>query len=102
MAFGISREELRQWKHRVSEGEIAFITHYWVHPRFPQYTTVTKVGCADRQRLMEWAAENSLRAEWIHDRPPFPHFDLIGEKQIELLYKYEKYDQIKRFGLEMK
>lgn len=35
MAFGINREELTRWKKAVSAGEIAFLTHYWLDPRFP-------------------------------------------------------------------
>lgn len=35
MAFGIKREEMKQWKASVARGEIAYLTHYWVDPRFP-------------------------------------------------------------------
>ena len=30
MAFGIKRVELQAWKKAVSEGEMAFLTHYWL------------------------------------------------------------------------
>lgn len=51
MAFGIKRKELVEWKKKVSQGEIAFLTHYWIDDRFPGMTTVTKVGCADLEKL---------------------------------------------------
>ncbi|UFJ41171.1 hypothetical protein LOK74_01005 [Brevibacillus humidisoli] len=99
MAFGITREELQEWKEAVSRGEIAFLTHYWLDPRFPQIKTVTKVGCSNLQLLSEWCVANGLDPDHIHHRPPFPHFDLIGPKQKEILQKERLWDQLKRFGL---
>ncbi|CAM5790654.1 MULTISPECIES: hypothetical protein [Brevibacillus] len=99
MAFGISREELNEWKQSVSRGEIAFITHYWHDPRFPGIRTVTKVGCSDRQRLTDWCVANGLNPVYIHDRPPFPHFDLMGPKQKEILEKENQWEQVTRFRL---
>lgn len=98
MAFGIKREELIAWKQKVKNGEIALITHYWIHPRYP-VDTVTKAGCSDLQKLMEWGQKYGLRKEWIHHRSEFPHFDLIGEKQIEILEEEGLYDQLTRFRL---
>ncbi|GAB6931343.1 hypothetical protein JCM10914A_53260 [Paenibacillus sp. JCM 10914] len=99
MAFGINREELKHWKKQVAQGDIAFLTHYWFDKRFPQFNTVTKVGCADIHRLQEWCVANDLNPDYIHYRLPYPHFDLIGPKQTELLRKYELYDHIQRFDL---
>jgi hypothetical protein len=99
MAFGITREELAQWKEAVARGEIAFITHYWLDPRFPGSKTVTKVGCANLARLSAWCTANGLSPRHIHNRPPFPHFDLIGPKQKEILRKEHLLDQLERFGL---
>lgn len=99
MAFGIGREELNRWKKTVSEGRIAFLTHYWLDPRFPGITTVTKVGCADLNRLADWCRENGLPPEYIHNRSPFPHFDLIGPKQAEILRREEQWEQLRRFRL---
>lgn len=99
MAFGISKHELQQWKQIVSRGEIAFLTHYWYDPRFPQFKTVTKVGCSDLTQLKRWCLDNGLDPQYIHNRRPYPHFDLIGPKQAELLQKYSDERQIKHFGL---
>ena len=30
MAFGIKKDELNEWKSKVRNGEIAFLTHYWL------------------------------------------------------------------------
>lgn len=99
MAFGITREELTQWKEAVTRGEIAFITHFWLEPRFPGINTVTKVGCTNLERLSEWCTANGLDPKYIHNRDPFPHFDLIGSKQIEILKKERLWDQLERFRL---
>lgn len=99
MAFGITREELKQWKEQVTSGEIAYITHYWVDPRFKNIKTVTKVGCSDINRLTEWCNENGLPPQYIHNRAPFPHFDLIGPKQREILMKEGLENQLKRFKM---
>jgi len=99
MAFGINRSELTEWKRRVKQGEIALITHYWIHPKFPQYRTLTKAGCSDLEKLAEWGEQYGLKREWIHLRSSYPHFDLIGSKQREILFREQKWDQLKRFGL---
>jgi len=52
MAFGITKEQLMSWKKLVKRGEIAFLTHYWYDERFPQYHTVTKVGCSNINKLI--------------------------------------------------
>jgi len=99
VAFGINRKELEAWKKRVSEGEIAFLTHFWSDPRFPGIHTVTKVGCADLELLTAWCVKNGLNPKYIHHREEFPHFDLIGEKQKEILQKERQWDQLTRFRL---
>ncbi|SFA89094.1 MULTISPECIES: hypothetical protein [unclassified Bacillus (in: firmicutes)] len=85
MAFGIKREELMEWKRRVESGEIAFLTHYWVDDRFPDARTVTKVGCKDLVKLIKWGQQYGLEKEWIHHRQGYPHFDLLGSRQKEIL-----------------
>ncbi|MCV9950437.1 hypothetical protein [Paenibacillus sp. BT-177] len=97
MAFGITRQELMSWKREVSRGEIAFLTHYWLDDRFPGITTVTKVGCSDLDKLRLWCKHNGLDPQYIHQRQPYPHFDLIGNKQTEILRKYGMSDQLRRF-----
>ncbi|MGC5328431.1 hypothetical protein [Brevibacillus sp. SYSU BS000544] len=99
MALGIRREELNRWKEAVTREEIAYLTHYWLDPRFPDIKTVTKVGCNNLEKLTEWCTANGLNPKYIHNRPPYPHFDLIGPKQKEILIKEKLWDQIERFNL---
>lgn len=99
MAFGITRSELNQWKESVLRGEITYLTHYWLEPRFPGIKTITKVGCADLKTLTNWCLSHGLNASYIHKRDHYPHFDLIGPKQKEVLYKENQWEQINRFGL---
>jgi hypothetical protein len=99
MAFGISRAELNSWKEQVLRGEIAYLTHYWLHPRYPGITTVTKVGCSNLDQLHHWCISYGLPTDRIHLRDKFPHFDLIGPKQKEILSKEGLVDQIQRFRL---
>ncbi len=99
MAFGITRTELNQWKASVASGNTAFLTHYWFDPRFPHLRTVTKVGNANLQKLTEWCAEHGLNPKYIHNRTPFPHFDLIGAKQKEILIKENLEHHLDRFKL---
>ncbi|TJY44522.1 hypothetical protein E5161_03860 [Cohnella pontilimi] len=99
MAFGIKREELEAWKEQVERGEIAFLTHFWLEPRFPGINTVTKVGCADLDRLTDWCVANGLNPKYIHRRQPFPHFDLIGPKQKEILTRERLWEQMRKFGM---
>ncbi|WP_338452345.1 hypothetical protein R4Z09_10935 [Niallia oryzisoli] len=88
MAFGIKRHELLEWKRNVDRGEIAFLTHYWLDSRFPGCKTVTKVGCKDIEKLINWGKQYGLKAEWIDRRKNrYPHFDLLGQKQKEILEK---------------
>lgn len=95
MAFGIKRNDLKNWKENIDNGEIAFLTHYWIDDRFPDCTTVTKVGCSDLNKLISWGEKYGLRAEWIHDRKDgYAHFDLLGEKQREILQKEGKNDHL--------
>ncbi|SFE37016.1 hypothetical protein [Alteribacillus iranensis] len=100
MAFGIKRSELESWKKLASKGEVAFITHYWYDERFPDCTTVTKAACSDLSTLIKWGQKYGLKKEWIHYREWFPHFDLLGEKQLYILKEENKTDQIARFQLE--
>lgn len=99
MAFGINRQELNQWKQAVSRGEIAYLTHYWLDPRFPGIKTVTKVGCNDLARLEDWCLRHDLSPAYIHHRPPFPHFDLLGPKQRDILIQEQLWEQLNRFHL---
>ncbi|MFC3800190.1 hypothetical protein [Cohnella sp. GCM10012308] len=99
MAFGVKREELEAWKRKVAAGEIAFLTHYWFEPRFPGVKTITKVGCADLGKLSDWCSLHGLNPAYIHVRRPFPHFDLIGDKQSEILRIEGQWEQLERFGM---
>ncbi len=96
MAFGISRTQLMEWKEKASNGEIAFLTHYWLDDRFPNCTTVTKVACSNRQALIEWGRQYGLKQEWIHQRDVYPHFDLVGTVQKDVLWKEGQIDQLHR------
>ncbi|RFU68425.1 hypothetical protein [Bacillus sp. V59.32b] len=88
MAFGINRGQLAEWKQKIDKGEIAFLTHYWLDDRFPDCKTVTKVGCRDLEKLAEWGKKYGLKKEWIdHRKDSYSHFDLLGEKQKEILQK---------------
>lgn len=98
MAFGITKYELVNWKDQVKRGEIAFLTHYWYDERFPQYSTVTKVGCNSVTKLIEWGEQYNLSAEWIHNGK-YPHFDLMGHKQYHILKCEGILSHIKRFNL---
>ncbi|MBD0406448.1 hypothetical protein CHH79_00230 [Bacillus siamensis] len=99
MAFGITRRELERWKRDVSEGKIAFLTHYWLDDRFPEAKTVTKAGSSDLDKLIRWGSEYGLKPEWIHHKNAFPHFDLLGETQKRILEKEHLTDHIRRFKL---
>ncbi|MGG4267181.1 hypothetical protein [Peribacillus simplex] len=86
MAFGIKRADLVTWKQQIDQGQIAFLTHYWLDDRFPGCKTVTKVGCKDLDHLSEWGKKYGLKKEWIHQRKDgYSHFDLLGDKQKEVL-----------------
>lgn len=100
MAFGINRKELQLWKRKINSGEVAFLTHYWLDERFPGYKTVTKVGCSDLEKLQEWGRKHELKSEWIHLRKDgYSHFDLIGEKQKEILRRENLVEHLQRFNL---
>jgi hypothetical protein len=99
VAFGITREELAQWKEAVTRGEIAFLTHFWFDPRFQDIKTVTKVGCSNLERLSEWCISNGLNPKYIHNRRPYPHFDLMGPKQREILLREGLWRQLERFKM---
>ncbi len=99
MAFGISKEELKQWKFKVQNGEIAFLTHYWQDPRFSGLTTVTKVGCIDIEKLSSWGLQYGLKKEWIHYRYQFPHFDLLGDVQRRVLLAEKLEQHLIRFKI---
>ncbi|WHY99842.1 hypothetical protein [Peribacillus simplex] len=86
MAFGIKRGDVVAWKQKIDQGQIAFLTHYWLDDRFPGCKTVTKVGCKDLLRLSQWGKKYGLKKEWIHHRKDgYSHFDLLGDKQAEIL-----------------
>ncbi|WP_156289156.1 hypothetical protein [Oceanobacillus salinisoli] len=99
MAFGLKRDELRAWQEKVRCGKIAFLTHYWMDERFPESYTVTKVGCSDLEKLQKWGEKYGLDSKWIHRDDKYPHFDLFGEYQREVLYKEKQFEQIERFNL---
>ncbi|MFD1848908.1 hypothetical protein [Oceanobacillus bengalensis] len=99
MAFGIDRAELRAWKSNVKDGKIDFLTHYWLDSRFPGCYTVTKVGCSDINRLIEWGETYNLDPNWIDKHDTYPHFDLFGEYQKKILESENKWEQIERFNL---
>ncbi len=99
MAFGLKREELIEWKKQVIASEIAIITHYWQDDRFPHITTVTKIGCADLNKLVEWGSKYNLKPEWVDLRVDYPHYDVFGSKQIEILLSENQINQIKRFKI---
>lgn len=99
MAFGITRNELRDWKQKVAAGEIAFLTHHWLDERFPLCHTVTKVGCKDLKKLIKWGEKHGLQEGWIHERDKFPHYDLFGNIQLQVLTKEQQFEQIIKFKL---
>lgn len=99
MAFGIKRSELIQWKEQVTSGQIAFLTHYWLDDRFPDCNTVTKVGCRDVEKLKQWGRAYGLEDHWIDYKDNYPHYDLFGKYQREVLHNEQIWDQIRRFGL---
>jgi len=95
VAFGIKRQEIVAWKKKIDQGEIAFLTHYWLDDRFPDCKTVTKVGCHDLEKLAAWGKKYGLKKEWIDYRTDgYSHFDLLGDKQISILEKEGLYDHI--------
>ncbi|MCZ2258162.1 hypothetical protein [Sporosarcina sp. G11-34] len=97
MAFGIKRDELVAWKQAVGNGEIAFLTHYWLDERFPGCKTVTKVGCVDIAKLVEWGKQYGLKKDWIDMRDDYPHFDLFGTYERDILLNEGLSEQLKRF-----
>lgn len=99
MAFGITRKQLTEWKKRVRRGEIAYLTHYWIDERFPGITTVTKVGCCDLDKLRAWCRRHRLNPQYIHMHEKYPHFDLIGPRQKQILMEEQLWDHIRRFKL---
>lgn len=91
MAFGISRKELKIWKQAIDQGQIAFLTHYWIDDRFPNVNSVTKVGCQDIEQLVLWGKQFGLKREWIHYREDgYSHYDLLGEYQKEIFHQLHK------------
>ncbi|WNB90263.1 hypothetical protein [Bacillus sp. NEB1478] len=97
MAFGIKKEQLKKWKREVKAGNISFITHFWLDSRFPGEKSVTKVGCKDLNKLISWGEKYGLKAEWIHEKEAYPHFDLIGDKQRIIMKKEGRYNELDKF-----
>lgn len=97
MAFGITRAELNEWKNNVQNGKIAFLTHYWIDNRFPGCNTVTKVGCSNLHTLIEWGKKYGLKEEWIDHKEAYPHFDLFGQYEHDILVNEGLLDQLLRF-----
>jgi len=98
MAFGITRRDLQEWKQAVSRGEIAFLTHYWYDERFPECHTVTKVGSNSLPTLIAWGNQYGLLPKWIH-QGTYPHFDLLGSRQYDILLNEGLVDHINQFKL---
>lgn len=97
MAFGLRKEDICEWKMKIDQGEIAFLTHYWIDDRFPGCNTVTKVGCSDLNKLIAWGKKHGLKPEWIDYRDDgYSHFDLVGERQNEILNKENLLAQLRR------
>lgn len=99
MAFGVKKEELKDWKTKVTKGEIAILTHFWIDERFPGCSSVTKVGCSDLRKLKKWGEQYGLHPGWIHLDPNYPHFDLFGDRQYHILAEEKRWDHIERFHL---
>ncbi|GEM01326.1 hypothetical protein SAMN05421839_10939 [Halolactibacillus halophilus] len=99
MAFGITREELKQWQQQVTRGDIAFLTHYWQDSRFKEATSVTKVGSSDLVKLKQWGEKYNLHPNWIDYKEDYPHFDLFPPFQKAILEQEGYMDHIKRFNL---
>ena len=97
MAFGINRTELNEWKEQVRNGQIAFLTHYWLDERFPGCNTVTKVGCSNITLLIEWGKQYGLQEEWIDLKEGYPHFDLFGNYEYDIMKKEGLLEQLNRF-----
>lgn len=96
MAFGIKRDELERWKRDVDNGDISFLTHYWVDDRFPGCSTVTKVGCCDLDKLESWGRQYGLQREWMDLRGQYPHFDLFGDRQRDILQQEGHLEQLNK------
>ena len=99
MAFGVKRTELEAWKRKVEGGEVALLTHYWLDDRFPGCNTVTKAGCSDMDKLMEWGRQYGLHPDWIHRDEKYPHYDLFGERQKKILTAEGQWQQLRRFRI---
>ncbi|MFC3038853.1 hypothetical protein ACFOGI_01130 [Virgibacillus xinjiangensis] len=100
MAFGVSKKEVETWKKDVTDGKIAFLTHFWLDDRFPGCDSVTKVGCSNLTKLEKWGAQYDLHPKWIHRDENYPHFDLFGSRQRDILKREGKYEHLKRFKLD--
>ncbi|GLB60788.1 hypothetical protein [Cytobacillus sp. NCCP-133] len=97
MAFGLRKADIREWKMKIDQGEIAFLTHFWIDDRFPGCNTVTKVGCSDLNKLIAWGKIHNLKPEWIDFRNDgYSHFDLVGERQKKILKKENLLGQLRR------
>lgn len=99
MAFGINRAELNAWKQKVKQGDLAYLTHYWYDPRFPEVKTVTKVGCADLKRLIKWGKKHNIPEKYIDHKLDYPHFDLLGVRQREIMTRENMLEQLHKFKL---
>lgn len=101
MALGVTRAQLVAWKAAVSAGEIAFLTHWWQDDRFEGISSITKVGCSDRAKLVAWGLQYGLQERYIdlkHEK--FPHFDLFGDTQRYVLRAEGLIATIKQFNLD--
>lgn len=96
MAFGVTKTELKLWKKEANNEQIAFLTHYWYDQRFPENKTVTKAACSDIKKLAAWGRKYQLKEEWIHVDNHFPHFDLIGKVEKDILLAEGKEEKLFR------
>lgn len=92
------KKRTHRMETKIDAGEIAFLTHYWYDERFPNAKTVTKVGCNDLNKLVQWGKKYGLKKEWIDYRAEgYSHFDLIGEWEIRILKAEGRFDSSRFF-----
>lgn len=100
MAFGIHKQELAEWKRQIDNGNIAFLTHYWLDERFPHCRTVTKSRVQGFRNARPLGKKVRLKKEWIDKRKDgYSHFDLLGDRQKEILEREGLQSHIEKFQL---
>ena len=58
-----------------------------------------KPGALTLKNWVRWGERYGLKREWIDMRDDYPHFDLFGEHEREILVKEGLSAQLKRFDL---